>query len=384
MASNKQRFVELDFIRGIAMIIVIIIHTVIFVTLSKQGNLIVEQNSIPHILDIGIPLFFIVSGTVLALNYVPPFPYIRFILKRGTRILIPYLIISSIFILFLITIIHRPVVPMNIPIWLLTGTTTSPYWYIVVIMQLYLLYPVIVKFMKKADERKKKSVICALFAVQVLYLYGWWAYSDLLTSSTILASIYKRIIFDGLFFFVIGVFIGLNFDKWAQRTERVRFSIICLVFMALAVLDFLWNVNFMKVGEQDAVSIMSGLIGESIVVIMCIIAFIFFFKLSHLMMIRKGHLFRGIASVGEYSFGIYLVFMMFVIYFSEMVFDKNTIVSDVLIFPAFFLSVLICSFVTVFLVSLVPRSEYIIGDNPMSRRKKKGADEPFWHKNKDR
>ncbi|KZE42831.1 hypothetical protein AV540_25515 [Brevibacillus parabrevis] len=170
--SRKERIAELDLIRGFAFLAVVYQH-VIGIFIREQG--LSEQTAIVygmlfHLLKFAVPAFIFITGLVLFYNYYEKVNYIGFMRKRVTEILVPYGIWSAIY--------------MSLQIWpqgwessffrtvsknLVTGTSSYHLWFVVMIFQFYLLYPLwqkLFRFLHRlVVNRTRFVVVVALLAV---------------------------------------------------------------------------------------------------------------------------------------------------------------------------------------------------------------------------
>lgn len=102
-------------------------------------------------------------------------------------------------------------------------------------------------------------------------------------------------------------------------------------------------------------------------IIMCVFGTLFLFHLSASKRLKEGTFGRSIRALGECSFGIYLVHLMFISILVVEVFRIGDASADWLLFPILFVLVLILSFFTTVILSMMPKGQYIIGSNPRTK-----------------
>ena len=143
--SNGKRIDYFDFLRGIAILLVIGIHT--YTVRSFEGASNIFQIGIRETLNFAVPLFLAISGFFIAKkNILDKNSYFAFLKKQLPRVYVPALIWS---------------LPM-LGLWIYQGKdvmtsfvkvfgcmTFGPYYFIALIIQLYLLYPIIKKMAEK-------------------------------------------------------------------------------------------------------------------------------------------------------------------------------------------------------------------------------------------
>jgi surface polysaccharide O-acyltransferase-like enzyme len=136
---NKKRLKSIDTIKGISIIAVILIHTcdLLYSQYTSMSD-IITLNSINNISRFAIPVFLFTSGLLLK-PFIWKKEYIyNFYRSKFIRIIIPYIIVN--FILWIFDYNNN-----NRPLWqlVLTGDMAVPFYFIPVLVQLYLSYPIL-------------------------------------------------------------------------------------------------------------------------------------------------------------------------------------------------------------------------------------------------
>jgi surface polysaccharide O-acyltransferase-like enzyme len=226
-----MRLREIDFIRAVAALSVIAIHiTASFVTDTALGR------AWNEIMRYAVPLFIILSGIVLyhAEMGRPRLSYLKFQRKRMGKVLIPYVLWTLLYVLYIARQflrengfegIPRLVSPTLDHLWY--GTAFYHLYFLIITFQLYLLYPLLRDMM----NRKPLLLLCSSF---LLTLFAQ-------TASFLQWDLGWRITFfpNWLFFFVFGMYFALNKEAW-QPKLRGRLGttgILWLVSMAILFLD---------------------------------------------------------------------------------------------------------------------------------------------------
>ncbi|MGF9821872.1 acyltransferase [Brevibacillus agri] len=142
--GRKERIAELDLIRAFAFLAVVYQHVIgVFIRekgLSEQAAIV--YGMLFHLLKFAVPAFIFITGLVLFYNYYEKVNYFSFMRKRVTEILVPYGIWSAIYL----AVQTKPLGEGNAFLWtiakkLVTGTASYHLWFVVMIFQFYLLYP---------------------------------------------------------------------------------------------------------------------------------------------------------------------------------------------------------------------------------------------------
>ena len=237
-------------------------------------------------------------------------------------------------------------------------------------MQLYLLYPYISSAILRLNSKKLEwTTILILFIISVSYSFGWSFFSEAFLANPSLASLYKRILLAGIFYFVLGIYLGMNYHSYMEKIYDDHSFLIWTLFSGVMLLDVFWSIFGVGTNQSGLSNILFGLIGNVIGTIVIVLGFFVLFFLARTSLQKRSKVGRAIKSLGEYSFGMYLFFILFVDLFSIIVFKIDMNKADWTYFPLFYLLVLVSSFVATFLLSYLPYSRLLVGDNPKSRRK---------------
>ena len=152
---DKFRSQRYDFIRVIAIIFVIFIHSmeILCDSASNGDELLKIEVSILSIVDSGVPLFVMLSGALL-LGKSESVVY--FYKKRLSRILIPFLFWSAVVCLG-VCIEENPFTWQYYPVRFIKGVLTNSihgvFWYVYMILGLYILTPVLRPISQHVDKR---------------------------------------------------------------------------------------------------------------------------------------------------------------------------------------------------------------------------------------
>jgi peptidoglycan/LPS O-acetylase OafA/YrhL len=137
VVNNKSRLHSIDTLKGLAIIGVIIIHACYLLLNKYSGYEAIILTFINNIFRFAIPIFLFSSGLLLK-PFVWQFKYIfHFYMSKVLRITVPYILV-------------------NIALWqigyndsasllqlIVTGKMAIPFYFIPVLFQLYLLYPIL-------------------------------------------------------------------------------------------------------------------------------------------------------------------------------------------------------------------------------------------------
>ncbi len=171
---DKRNF-ELDFIRAMAILLVIVQHAWSILGLDEPAPAFSYYGY--KALIYGVPLFVMLSG-YLQLRHPMPLPV--FLKKRFSRILLPFLFWAVIVYVISVCIHHYPEVTtprealLQFLPRLLTNRINTAYWFVFMLIGLYLVTPVLQAAFQAAPDRKRLLEYClavwvAFMALQDVY-----------------------------------------------------------------------------------------------------------------------------------------------------------------------------------------------------------------------
>ena len=201
---------ELDLMRPVTAVTVVAVHVLSGTTMLNhtQAGLQV-QNGIFISVSVTRDVFMFI--TALALTYVyfgRPFSGKRFWAKRSISILLPYCI-WSIAYTWVNTSQHSPVAFAKLALFnILTGNASYQLYYILLTLQLYLVLPLFLLFLKHIKHHPWRALGIS-FALQVLLMYVDYRYlqQGTLASSgvwQVVAAYQDRFLLTYQFYFILG------------------------------------------------------------------------------------------------------------------------------------------------------------------------------------
>lgn len=236
-----------DFAKGVAILAVLVIHTVfVFNIFSEEFSVLFQgwNEHINRLARFAIPVFFTCSGTLLFLKGLDKGSLKNFYLPKIKRLFIPYALFSVFATVFisgnLVGFSDYLITPLKD---ILTGRALPPYWFIPVLFQLYLIYPLIwYLLVVKRTAPVKIFVVSFVFSLVSYFLFSpsWLNWQDYLGG----------LIFFGpyLFFFVLGIVLKPLFFA---RTEEVLQWLFKIKFFYFALLVL---VIYFFIGTVDPLS----------------------------------------------------------------------------------------------------------------------------------
>jgi membrane-bound acyltransferase YfiQ involved in biofilm formation len=246
-----------------------------------------------------VPVLFFVSGYFTQLSSQKEKLGWGKVFFRIKRLAIPFIIWS------ILTILVDIVQGRNYTLWtaivaIITGKSGPAFYFIPALIQLYLLAPFIVEYIQK----KTWLVLTSAALIQMISVgTGYLMYLEV--NAPIIKSLlvfYQSAIFTNhIFWFVLGIAIGFNLEKWDQLLDKVKWWLLGLSLAAFILGVFEWRVLENLSGAQ--------FIGRPMTLILQ--AYVFFFVLTLLAFRDWEFPFaKQFAYLGSKSYGIYLVHLI--------------------------------------------------------------------------
>ncbi len=279
-STMKNRIAYYDILRGIAIIGVLIGHSSSIGLSSKDTSYDFIITVILRLfINFCVPLFLALSGFFLANKKVEQKnDYKHFIIKQIPRVLYPYFIWSIFYSIMLFlrgeninTIIYK----------YFTFQSSSPMYFIILIIQYYLLLPLLKKL---ANPRGLivSAVISLSCSILIIFFREY-------TTIQLPLIVYAGFFPTYLIFFVLGLYLRNNEIRLSNQQV---FPLIILFYILSWLETYLLYIKFNDISTAaNPENITSFLYSMAII--------IFFFQ-----NVREGNI-KGLSYLGEISFGIY-------------------------------------------------------------------------------
>jgi len=168
VGEEKQKIYNpvIDILRTISIFAVILIHTTTRTLEVTSYNLLKTPWTLflNQVARFAVPLFFMISGFVLELNYHLHESYFSYLKKRFSRIFIPYLFWSAIYYYFIYNTNHGA----NFLSSVLKGDASYQLYFIPSLLIFYLLFPLLHKYFRLIGN---KWMMIALGLIELCLLF---------------------------------------------------------------------------------------------------------------------------------------------------------------------------------------------------------------------
>lgn len=368
---KKEHIPELQLVRAIAIIGVLSVHASAAATVyMKESAYFFFYNFINIFMKFGTPTFILLSSFVLFYSY-----YNRpldgkliasFYKKRLLYIIVPYIIFSALYFIYVKMANH-------LPVWtadalkefltkLLEGRVHAHLYFIFISIQFYLLFPFVL-WAAKRWPRIIYGFVPAGFILQWIFVYFNFYDWQLSNKGSIALSYFS--------FFFTGAFMGVFFPKvrqWLAMTKenvsigRVLFWVLLIgAWLGAALYHVHIYFNARAYGTRY-----HGLLYEFLWNFHSFFAALFIIGLSFFIF---RHMPRWISKVlyrlGQLSFGIYLIHLLFLMLYDRFMPSFGAAWMEHLSYFGSWVVMLVASWITVALVSrYVPYSWVLFGNVP--------------------
>ncbi len=231
----RRKLEEISSFETILCLFVVMIHVLSDSIASyPKGSVLSAVSFIfSRFLTFAVPAFIMSSGIKFAHTFSEgSFNYFSFLKRRITKIYIPYLIMATIYYLYFV--FHRHYFDFSWAVLgrhLSLGTIAAPFYFIVVIMQMYILAPITLGFCKNITP-VFGILLAGIITVVSKYLMLDFQYSD-------------RVFLAYFVYWIIGCYLGINFDMNLERIRRKKLPLVIsgllltLLYSVVAYLEFL-------------------------------------------------------------------------------------------------------------------------------------------------
>lgn len=207
--NNKDKLHELDYVRFIACLAVIIVH------ITATGVTGYIHGSFPHLVMLLVnrslkyttPVFIFLSGVTSFYGYrQKEFKYFPFLKRRLSKVLVAY---------FLWCIIYYGVyIKLGYYGWdikffiknVLQGTMSYHLYFVIIIVQMYIVGPVFYNFLRKSD--KKITILLVAGVITIL------------SAEFIRFELSDRLFLKYMVFYMLGIYVTLERDLFLSWIER--------------------------------------------------------------------------------------------------------------------------------------------------------------------
>lgn len=367
--TPMKRVEEIEILRSFAILGVVALHALNLTLWLYNRSLFV---SLQYYLKFAVPLFVLISGFVLGLKYRSDFSTIDFYKKRAKSIVPQYIIFSLIYMLYgylspdLFGIYVTPITLAEFPVKLLTGSASPHFWFFILIIQLYFLYPFLIRLI---DNRFFKNNFLMFFLFVLLLKFGWEFFkSDISVLMSTDSAMIKRFtvstfrvsLFSYLIYFVLGIYASDHVDIIKKEFNKQKYTYffigVILLFPLLKACKSYFHFNIPPSYSKIKNIFLTPLL--------CIFFYIFLYKLSMILVRRKNLLKKIMILIGEYSFGMFMIHFLVMLEIRRVFYAFNeAFYYEWELCLLYYIATILLSMGFLKLISLLPYSNFVVGIN---------------------
>jgi probable poly-beta-1,6-N-acetyl-D-glucosamine export protein len=289
-------------IRGIAILLVIVTHATSRTVYSDQTSLrfvFITLNVLAHS---GVPIFLILSGFFLSLGGNSSRSFRKYGKLTLKRILPSYVIWYLIYYVLFAILKHQPLTPLGFALDFLTLKNMMHLWFILLITQFYLLFPLLHKIYNLFNN--KILPVAGALAIQLFHS----EFLSHIQMSEPWSTIVSNLFLSSLFYLIFGFWLKDFSDmvmRFAQKNSTIVLSSTLLLILALTCA---WQIALRPIDSNFEIE--SLLLFRLSAPVIAIGAFLLTLAGAVKLSVFKGLGRTFIAECGLYSYGIYLIHLM--------------------------------------------------------------------------
>ena len=287
----SERIEYFDFLRGLAIIMVVAIHT--FGSSYTYESISLLGISVRQLMNCAVPIFCVSSAFFLGnKNFVNKHEYFIFLRKQILRVYLPCLICSLPYLL-----LNFRKEEFIKPVLKFFSCGYSVYYFIALIIQFYVLLPLLKKF-----SIFRNIPLMAFISVAWVFLYTYLVKYYMHLSLPLL-------LYGGpIFCFIVYFAIGLRYSQRKSFGSVKLWGALLAVFFVLSVFESYFLMTDSLSG--------SGLKSSSVLFSIAAVILLYSTTIREQLNLKKWIF--PFAFLGRYSFGIYLTHLYFLTIFSKL------------------------------------------------------------------
>ena len=353
---KKERLLELDVMRGIAFLFIVLQHTIGGFSYRDDisfNNFIVSK-FIYIGAETGVELFIFLTAASLIYTYINKFDIKDFYIKKLKFLVLPFVIWSII-----IMINNGQTLNVQSILVIFTGDAQYHLWYMGMILRIYLYFPIILWITKKVLKQNiyVKSGVLILLAYLYSYVLNHYGIAGFVIEHLFKnpSDLEKKLvnispIFD-YFYFVIGVYAICNYKKFKEKVLKFKYLISAVYIITFGFYFYIAVTERYSLG----LPVLKSSIEMSI--LYRTMSVLFFYLVSCIIAEKFSIMLNILTVISRYSFPAYLIHVM--------ILNRLTLYvatgPHIIYYLRYFFMVSSISIAISWLINYIPYSEYIIG-----------------------
>lgn len=353
---KKERLLELDVMRGIAFLFIVLQHTIGGFSYRDDisfNNFIVSK-FIYIGAETGVELFIFLTAASLIYTYINKFDIKDFYIKKLKFLVLPFVIWSII-----IMINNRQTLNVQSILVIFTGDAQYHLWYMGMILRIYLYFPIILWITKKVLKQNIyiKSGVFILLAYLYSYVLNHYGIAGFVIEHLFKnpSDLEKKLVNISpifyYFYFVIGVYAICNYKKFKEKVLKFKY-LISVVYIITFGFYF-----YIAVTERYSLGLPVLKSSIEMSILYRTMSILFFYLVSCIIAEKFSIMLNILTVISRYSFPAYLIHVM--------ILNRLTLYvatgPHIIYYLRYFFMVSSISIAISWLINYIPYSEYIIG-----------------------
>ena len=337
MGKNR----EIGILRGVAICAVVAIHTFSIATTNvTTGAASWAYQFFHNLIQFAVPCFIFISSVLLSYPLKNNQLDVKsFYLKKVYRIVIPYLLWTLFYLVLKVVTGQLAVSELfqwkNWVFWITLGKSYTHLYYMSIILQLYLLAPLLLKVVKGIQNLFKKYDFIAVVVISIVL-----EVSIYLLNKKVIYQHFKyhsTLMIWYIYLILIGIWVGFNYERFKTGLKRhisliwILFGINMIIYIGYVVLK-VKQVSFNTMWYQF----------NWFAYAMFAILVVFWICLKVTEKNIENPLIHWIELLGDYSFGIYLMHPVITWILRKLIHVTQPFLLLVILVVAYILMMLTC------------------------------------------
>ena len=353
---KKERLLELDVMRGIAFLFIVLQHTIGGFSYRDDisfNNFIVSK-FIYIGAETGVELFIFLTAASLIYTYINKFDIKDFYIKKLKFLVLPFVIWSII-----IMINNGQTLNVQSILVIFTGDAQYHLWYMGMILRIYLYFPIILWITKKVLKQNIyiKSGVFILLAYLYSYVLNHYGIAGFVIEHLFKnpSDLEKKLVNISpifyYFYLVIGVDAICNYKKFKEKVLKFKY-LISVVYIITFGFYF-----YIAVTERYSLGLPVLKSSIEMSILYRTMSILFFYLVSCIIAEKFSIMLNILTVISRYSFPAYLIHVM--------ILNRLTLYvatgPHIIYYLRYFFMVSSISIAISWLINYIPYSEYIIG-----------------------
>ena len=250
----------------------------------------------------------------------------------------------------------------NILFWILTASSAFHMWFFALVIQFYMIYPYIIYLYEKYSLKKQ---LILLLLITFLVQESWLVSRDVLQtySNPTINLLLTSVFLSHIFYFILGIYTYHNYENMKKKVLENKKLLSFFVLLFTIVISIFWIKGIIEYGNYSNIPAYFFIIPDLIGTVY--FPLIFLLLLMSTINLKSSNRISSniLLSLGNYSFGIYLIHVVYMNVIINILFPKvNIDVDQSIYYILLFLLTLTLSYINIYIITLLPNHEIFIGE----------------------